>query len=432
MCDTFVALSNSTINGGVIFGKNSDREPNEPQIIVRVKGRKHQAGEKLKCTYIEIDQAAETNGVILSKPSWMWGAEMGVNEYGLVIGNEAVFTREKQGPEALLGMDMLRLALERCRTSEEAVDYIIYLLETYGQGGKCGYTQNLKYDNSFLITDFNSAYVLETSGRYWIVEKVKDVRSISNGLTIENNYDRIHPDLINNAVNHKWHKPEEEFNFRKSYSDKLYSYFSRGGVRHCRTEERLRNRIGQISLKDAKDILRTHHEDIDGNEFEKGSMKSVCMHAGGLVSSQTTGSMMVELLHNRINIWATGTSLPCLSTYKPLWFTQESNGFFDEEETEKAIELWKSAEQINRMLIENSIENIDDYKKKRNSLEDELSKQAEKAESESVKLEIIKYAYNREKELIEEVINNNTNKNMRIRGNIYFRNYWRNQNKRLK
>ena len=125
MCDTLVALTNSTKNKTVLFAKNSDRQPNEPHIMIRIPRRTYPKGAKVKCTYIEIDQARETYEVMLLKPSWIWGAEMGCNEWGLNIGNEAVFTKEKQGPPSLLGMDMLRIALERCRTADEALRCLI-------------------------------------------------------------------------------------------------------------------------------------------------------------------------------------------------------------------------------------------------------------------------------------------------------------------
>lgn len=52
---------------------------------------------------------SKTHAVILSRPSWLWGAEMGANEHGVCIGNEAVWTKEPVGEgEALLGMDLLR------------------------------------------------------------------------------------------------------------------------------------------------------------------------------------------------------------------------------------------------------------------------------------------------------------------------------------
>ena len=124
MCDTFIALPNFTKNGSMIFGKNSDREPNEAQDIVHIQKRKPKE-KTLKCTYIAIPQVAETHEIILSKPFWMWGAEMGANEYGLVIGNEAVFTKIKfkKTNQGLTGMDLLRLASGAHQNSERSTEF---------------------------------------------------------------------------------------------------------------------------------------------------------------------------------------------------------------------------------------------------------------------------------------------------------------------
>ncbi len=67
----------------------------------------HADGERVRCTWIDIPQVARTHAVLLSRPWWMWGAEMGANEHGVVIGNEAVFTDQPDGEPALLGMDLL-------------------------------------------------------------------------------------------------------------------------------------------------------------------------------------------------------------------------------------------------------------------------------------------------------------------------------------
>lgn len=63
----------------------------------------------LQCTYIEIEQVPKTHAIVLSRPSWLWGAEMGANEHGVCVANEAVVTREPASEsEALLGMDLVR------------------------------------------------------------------------------------------------------------------------------------------------------------------------------------------------------------------------------------------------------------------------------------------------------------------------------------
>ncbi len=177
----------------MLFAKNSDRDPNEAQVLRWYAGaRARRRAATLRCTWSEIAQVARTHAVLLSQPWWMWGAEMGANEHGVVIGNEAVFTRgardrrDKEAPAPLLGMDLLRLALERAATADEAVGVIVDLLERHGQGGSCSHEHpRFTYDNSFLVADPDGAVVLETAGRRWATEQVTGPgRSISNGLTI--------------------------------------------------------------------------------------------------------------------------------------------------------------------------------------------------------------------------------------------------------
>lgn len=388
MCDTLIALKNSTKNGSVIFGKNSDREKDEPHIIVKTPRRKYKKGETVKCTYIEIPQAEETYECILFKPSWIFGAEMGVNEYGVVIGNEAVFTKEKQGPPALLGMDILRLSLERSKTAIEALGYIVYFIKTYGQGGKCGYTKNLRYHNSFIVADFSSAYKIETAGKFWAIKKIEDVDSISNSLSITCDYDMLSSDAKDNFI-YKKILGRENFNFKERYENKLVAKVAQGDFRRSITYSFLNNKKGSLTVDDFKNILR-HHEKEEGNRLN-GSMKNICMHDGSLISSETTGSMIVELINGEINIWATGSSLPCLSTYKPMWFV-DSDVFFKEEDIDMAVEYWKKQREKIKEVEEGRVDK-QSFIKNRDEIENKLDELASTAKTEKDKIEIMKYAW---------------------------------------
>jgi len=333
MCDTFVALSDATADGSVILGKNSDREPNEAHEVVLVPAAAHRARDTVRCTYIEVPQVPHTHAVLLAKPYWIWGAEMGANEHGVVIGNEAVFTKvPHEEHDGLIGMDLLRLGLERAATASEAVDVIVALLAVHGQGGRCGHTADLRYDNSFLIADPHEAWVLETAGREWAAEPVTTSRSISNAITIGAAPERRSEGLVTHAVDKGWCKDVDDFDFAADYSDFLYTRFSDARPRQCRTTDRLGATHGSLDVAGAFAMLRDHgtdHADAAlGWSPSKGPVggllgQTVCAHAGyGPVRiSQSTGSWVSHLAADgTMTHWVTATSSPCTSVFKPVWF----------------------------------------------------------------------------------------------------------------
>lgn len=433
MCDTMVALGNSTRDGSVIFAKNSDRQANEPHLLIRIPRQRHPPGTKLQCTYISIDQVEETYDVLLLKPSWMWGAEMGCNEFGLNIGNEAVFTKVKQGPPALLGMDMVRLALERCQTSEEALHFIIELLETYGQGGNCGYEKKFVYHNSFLIADRTSAWVLETAGPYWVGEKVKDVRAISNRLSIGKEFDLAHPELISHALEQKWCHSEEDFHFANCYSDRLYSAASGSAHRFEACTAKLEQTKGHITVETMLEILRSHHPKHE-QPFNQPSLKSVCMHGGSLVGDHTTGSYVASLNENFDTYWITGSSTPCISVFKPYWMTQNQVLFGATQEKE-ALDFWLLRERLHRLILENKIPELDNYLQAAFQLEQEVLQRVNSLDLTDVNPELLEEimedAWQREASLVQEWVNNNLDNPGKIKGNFIFKRYWKKQTKKL-
>lgn len=351
MCDTLVALSNSTKDGVTIFAKNSDREPNEPQALEFYPRIEHDE-EFTNCTYIKVPQVKVTYAILISRPIWMWGAEMGVNEFGLAIGNEAVFTKEEKLKTGLTGMDLLRLALERCRNSYEALIFMIKCLEEFGQGGNCGFKSKTYYHNSFIICDPREAWVLETAGKYWAAEKVKNVKSISNALTIKNKWDMASKNLVEHAVEKGWCKDDKDFDFSRCYSDRFYTHFARGRERQAYTQTCLNQNIGEVDIHLVKNIMRSH---MLGRDFTpaKGSMRDVCMHAGPITRPSQTASSYIGQLFEKVPIhWFTATSTPCISIYKPVFM---ESGLPDlkltPEKLYDANSIWWTHERLSRRMI---------------------------------------------------------------------------------
>jgi len=376
MCDTIVALGNSTADGSVILAKNSDREPNEAHENLCIPRMKHPDGSKVRCTYLEIPQVTETNAILLAKPYWIWGAEMGANEHGVVIGNEALFTRGGYEKEpGLIGMDFLRLGLERADSALGALQVITSLLETYGQGGNCGFSRRSYYHNSFLIADTTEAWVLETAGRQWAAKKVKDVYSISNAITIGREWDLESDSLVDYAVEKGWCKNRKEFDFGRCYSDFFNTRLCYAKSRHCRATELLNISKGKITIKTMMSVLRDHgSKDSPGWTPAKGlTGLNICMHigCGPIRTGQTTGSMVSHLRQELQTHWVTGTSGPCTGIFKPVWIDAglPDQGQYPTGSYAAAV-LWWSHERLNRAVVLDYPTRLKLYQKERDELED--------------------------------------------------------------
>lgn len=369
MCDTLVSLPHYTQNGNLIFAKNSDREPDEAHEILHA-GRAFHKNRKLSCTYIEIPQVAETYEVILSKPFHMWGAEMGVNEFGLVIGNEAVFTNVKinKGNTGLTGMDLLRLALERSASAREAIHCITGLLDIYGQDTCGGYQdKNFFYHNSYIIADAREAFVLETAGKSWALKEIHSFGSISNGLSIGTDFDEIH--LVNEKRNFPFNfkKKPKPFSFSKHFSDFLYTKVGRAKTRKSCSMALIETAKGNLDIEKTIAILKTHN--ILDPEFEpkKANTASLCMHATGMTNpSQTTGSMVAEIRSGLPStIWLTASSMPCLSVYMPFFMATKTLDDLLKPGPHPDDSLWWKAEKVHRWVCQ-------DYQNRKEKLQASL------------------------------------------------------------
>ena len=321
MCDT---IGRITDEQSVLFGKNSDRHPKEVQVLEFATGTlesdRYPTLEKYTPQFETLEKAhrhfEHPYPALISRPSWIWGAEMGVNDRGVVIGNEAVFTKQRSLKEGLLGMDMLRLALHNASTAEAAVEFILNLLDCYGQGGDGAFIGKLSYSNSFIIGDKNRLVILETAGSRWAVKQIKTHDAISNAYRIGTSYER------SDAVSSGKH-------FAETWRDGLMEFFSKGRVRQKTTSNLLAN--AEPTWMGMRDVLLYNRGTL--GKMDR-SMRSIAINASFPKPTRTTASMVVEYPEENILIWSCPAPLPQYHPFVPIIFGvdgiwEEKNSYED-------------------------------------------------------------------------------------------------------
>lgn len=401
MCDTLYFNK----GGRAFFGKNSDRAPNEAHLMIRVPRKEYSDGAAVKATYIEIPQAKTTNACVLLKPHWIWGAEMGWNEYGLNIGNEALFTNVKrEKTDGLLGMDMLRLALERCSAAEDAVSLIISLLEKYGQGGNCAFGKKFYYDNAFLIADVKECFVLETAGRQWAVKRAGDAATISNCISLREDYDSASKGV--------------KGDFKKQFQNNLFTAVAGAERRRQCTMTAIMRGAAEESCIAA---LSAHSGDIGVGE---SSTDSPCMHAGNMFGDQTTGSYFGEIGKR---YFVTGSSFPCLSVFKPL--TPSAEILPEDEKT--ALGYWLKRELLNRHIMSGNIDTAA-YETERRALQKKILDAALSADGTEKLSAVSAQCFAEEETFVDKFLSQANGKEINVKGGAYFRHYWKKQTEKFR
>ncbi|MBI2169707.1 MAG: C69 family dipeptidase [Actinobacteria bacterium] len=287
MCDTLVAIGRDR----TLFAKNSDRPVGEVQLVEAYPARA--AGADLATQYLTISDAGAAP-LVGSRPEWLWGFEHGVNAHRVAIGNEKVWTVDDpfDAPPALIGMDLVRLGLERGRTAREALDRMTSLLDQHGQGGVGDATTKEPYWSSFLVADPASAWILETSGSRWAASPVEDGAAISNRISLPEF------DAVRNPLTPTGH------------ADRRLEV-----TRAC-----VATGAAALAPADLARTMRDHGSDAFPPEVANpvtGEGVSVCMHVRHFQA--TTASMICELPADPaapLRAWfALGS--PCTSVYVP-------------------------------------------------------------------------------------------------------------------
>lgn len=375
MCDTILAPPSSTAERIMLFGKNSDRQRNEAQVVEILPRTDYGSDTGLTCTYITIPQVRFTHAVILCRPFWTWGAEMGANEHGVVIGNEGLYGRIPPSEEkTLIGMDFVRLALERAATAAEALNVIIGLLERYGQGGNCGHITPSYYHNSFMIADPTDAFVLDTVGREWLVERVDGVRAISNEYSVGRHVEITSRGMSDLARRLGWNGQDVP-TYPELLVDPEKVHIGTAHGRYLRAMSLLGAGEGRLGSLDMMRILRDHDPTgLHEREWDpRHPLKySLCIHAGSEDRfGQTTGSMVSEVRTTDSVHWVTGSAAPCISIFKPLLIDVPlpEHGCRPSDRFD-ANTLWWQHERLHRAALKGNFPKfIDDVLAERDALE---------------------------------------------------------------
>ena len=220
---------------------------------------------------------------------------------------------------ALIGMDLVRLGLERARSAAEAVDVMTGLLEACGQGGIADAAHQEAYDSSFLVADPSHAFVLETAGADYAVAPFAAGVAISNRISLGTGWTRASAGLVPGDDFDRFRDHGDDTahaDVRLAASRRFLASTPSGGLTPAATAAHLRDHgTGPWGTPGSAGPVHVP----PGRVGSGGRGVSICMHVRGL--SVTAASMVAELPAALadgapLRVYVAAGS-PCASIYVP-------------------------------------------------------------------------------------------------------------------
>jgi secernin len=222
--------------------------------------------------------------------------------------------------------------LERARNAEEALDILIDLLTTHGQGGIADATRNEAYDSSFLIADPKHAFVLDTSGADFAATRFARGIAISNRFTVGKDWTHGSPSLDAGEDFDRFADPDAptaSADAQLSASRAFLASQQGAGLTPAATAAHLR-----------------------GHGGDPWESPSICMHVPG---GNVTAASLIAVLPSEIALGAplrayVALGSPCVSIYVPA-FPRSVAGpppFVPFELSNEA--LWRAADTLRRQV----------------------------------------------------------------------------------
>jgi secernin len=313
-CDMVVALDRATAHGRTLFGQNTGRPVPERLRLQRTPARSYAPGESVNTGLVEVAQCRATLAVLGTQTAGMWGYFNGINEKHVAIGCANVRTKLGDGKKGLRATDLVRLGLERAACARQAVDLITDLLARHGQAAGNGGPDT---NGTFLIADGREAFALETCGRYWVLQEVREVRAMSDYCTIRQDWNRIASGLAGQAIERGWW-PEDgsKLDFAGALAcpgETTTSSLRRWG----RATFLLQEQNGHIDLAFLRELLGDHGDEADPMPASRASL---CEHPRSAGGTRTAVSLAAELdpTGQALALAWCGFGPPCLGAFYPI------------------------------------------------------------------------------------------------------------------